>query len=467
MKNNSQSTVLLIEDDPIDIHIYQKILKNEPVKLTYIKTGVDALAYLQQITPTVILLDLGLPDMNGMKILEHVKQQQLSSNVIIVTANNSVKIVVEAMNYGALDFIEKPFQKNRLIVTLRNALQHSILSQKVYSYEKELKCHQYYDIIGASQSMQAIYHIIDNVAKSNASVLITGETGTGKELCAQAIHQESQRKNKPFIAVNCAAITKELMESGIFGHVKGAFTGAVSDRQGAALMAKDGTLFLDEIGDMDLMLQSKLLRFIQDSTFYKVGSDKLEKVDIRFICATNRDLKSDIKVGRFRKDLYYRLNVVPIFLPPLRERGDDILLLARTFLEEYVLAEQKSFKVFAPEVEQIFLHYEWPGNVREMQNFIERVVLLNDGQIVTINMLPTYFSETSSNSNEPVSKIPLSIPYIIDTSPKIIRTLEEVEKEAIQEAINFCHGNVTQAAKLLKVSHATIYRRLQKWDILP
>ncbi len=462
--NSSQSTVLLIEDDPIVIQTYQSFLKNEPVKLTYIKTGVDALAYLQQITPTVILLDLGLPDMNGMKILEYVKQQQLSSNVIIVTANNSVKIVVEAMNYGALDFIEKPFQKNRLIVTLRNALQHSILSQKVYSYEKELKCHQYHDIIGASQSMQAIYHIVDNIAKSNASVLITGETGTGKELCAQAIHQESQRKNKPFIAVNCAAITKELMESGIFGHVKGAFTGAVSDRQGAALMAKDGTLFLDEIGDMDLTLQSKLLRFIQDSAFYKVGSDKLEEVDIRFICATNRDLQSDIKVGRFRKDLYYRLNVVPIFLPPLRERGDDILLLARTFLKKYVLLEQKSFKAFTPEVEQIFLHYEWPGNVREMQNFIARVVLLNDGQIVTTAMLPTYFSEISSNSNEPVSKIPLSSPHNIDTPP--IRPLEEVEKEAIQEAINFCHGNVIQAAKLLKVSHATIYRRLQKWGIL-
>ena len=453
--DSSQSTVLLIEDNLTVTNMYQIFLKNEPVKLTCLKTGANALAYLQQTTPTVILLDLGLPDMNGMKILEHVQQQQLSSSVIVVTADKSVKIVVEAMRYGAFDFIEKPFQKNRLIVTLRNALQHNVLSKKVEIYENKLKHQRYHSLIGVSQPMQAIYHIIDNIAKSNASVLITGETGTGKELCAQAIHKESQRQKKPFIVINCAAITKDLMESEIFGHVKGAFTDAVSDRQGAASMAKEGTLFLDEIGDMDLKLQSKLLRFVQDGTFYKVGSDELEKVDIRFICATNHDLQSDIKVGLFRDDLYYRLNVISISLPSLHERGDDILLLARIFLQEYAVVEQKSFKAFAPEVEQIFLRYGWPGNIREMQNIIERIVLLNDGKMVTIDMLPTYLFSPI----EPAPKIPPSTP------PKIIRPFEEVEKETIQEAIKFCHGNVMQAAKLLKISQATIYRRLQKWGI--
>ena len=237
----------------------------------------------------------------------------------------------------------------------------------------------------------------------------------------------------------------------------------MSDRQGAASMAKDGTLFLDEIGDMDLMLQSKLLRFVQDGTFYKVGSDKLEKVDIRFICATNHDLRSDIKVGRFRKDLYYRLNVISISLPALRERGDDILLLARIFLQEYAVAEHKSFEAFALEVEQIFWRYGWPGNIREMQNIIERIVLLNDGKMVITKMLPSYLFEISSNLIEP-AEIPLPTPYVIDTA-KIIRPFEEVEKETILEAIKFCHGNVMQAAKLLKISQATIYRRLQKWGI--
>ena len=219
--DNSQPIVLLLEDDLIVTKTYQIFLKNEPVKLTCLKTGANALAYLQQTTPTVILLDLGLPDMNGMKILEYVQQQQLSSSVIVVTADKSVKIVVEAMRYGAFDFIEKPFQKNRLIVTLRNALQHNVLSKKVEIYEHKLKHQRYHSLIGVSQPMQAIYHIIDNIAKSNASVLITGETGTGKELCAQAIYKESQRQNKPFIAINCAAITKDLMESGIFDMLKG------------------------------------------------------------------------------------------------------------------------------------------------------------------------------------------------------------------------------------------------------
>jgi len=464
--DSSQPTVLLIEDDLIFTEIYLAYLENEQVKLTRMETGTKALEYLQKNTPTVILLDLGLPDMNGMEILEHVQQRQLSSNVIIVTADNSIEIVVKAMRYGAFDFLEKPLQKNRLIVTLRNALQHNVLSQKVDFYKNKLKQQRYNNIIGISQPMQAVYHIIGNIAKSNASVLITGETGTGKELCAQAIHKESQRKDKPFIAINCAAITKDLMESGIFGHVKGAFTGAMTDRQGAASMAKDGTLFLDEIGDMDLMLQSKLLRFVQEGTFYKVGSDKLEKMNIRFVCATNRDLRSDIKFGRFREDLYYRLNVVPIFLPPLREREDDILLLARIFLKEYVLASQKSFKAFSPEVEQIFLRYEWPGNIREMQNLIERVVLLNNGQMVTTDMLPTYLFEVSSSLIEQRGT-PLSTSHVINTPPKVIRSLEEVEKKAILEAIKFYQGNIIQAATLLEISPATIYRRLKKWGIPP
>ena len=322
-------------------------------------------------------------------------------------------------------------------------------------------CHQYHSLIGASPSMQNIYHKIDKVAKSNASVLITGETGTGKELCASAIHKESHRNNKPFIVLNCATIPKELMESEFFGYVPGAFTGALKTKQGFAYQATNGTLFLDEIGDMDITLQSKLLRLVQDGSFYKLGSDKLEKVNIRFICATHRVLPLEIKAGRFREDLYHRLNVIPINLPPLRERGNDILLLTQHFLKKYTRIENKTFQNFTQQIEQIFLSYRWPGNIRELQNVIKRIVVLNEEQSLSSDTLLTYLRENSVHSFEPEAQV-LDLSVV---EAKKIRPLEEVEKEAILEAVNFCHGNVVLAAELLKVSKATLYRRLRKWGI--
>ncbi len=315
MKIDPEMTLFIVEDDPDIAKLYQAFLYNEPYHVTYVDNGADALAQIQQTVPDTILLDLGLPDMDGMEILKFINEQQLPCSVVIATAQGSIDLAVQAMRYGAFDFIVKPFDEQRLAITLRNALRHQRLSRTVDLYKKKFERTHYYGFIGASPPMQAIYQIIENAASSKATVFITGESGTGKEICAEAIHQQGPRKDKPFIAINCAAIPKELMESEIFGHVKGAFTGAVTERTGAAILADGGSLFLDEICEMDLGLQSKLLRFIQTGLVQKVGSNKLIKVDVRFICATNRDPFMEVQEGRFREDLYYRLHVIPKIMP--------------------------------------------------------------------------------------------------------------------------------------------------------
>ncbi len=318
--------------------------------------------------------------------------------------------------------------------------------------------------IGISLPMQKIYKKIQKIAKSKASVFITGESGTGKELCAQTVHQLSQRK--PFIALNCAAIPYNLLESELFGHVKGAFTGADKARQGTASLADSGTLFLDEVGELDVDLQCKLLRFIQTGTFYSVGSHKLKTVDIRFICATNSNPIAKIKAGSFREDLYYRLNVVSISLPPLRERGEDILLLAQTFLNKYAQEEHKHFKNLTQEAAQILLQYSWPGNVRQLENFIHNLVLLNAGKNITAAMVIDALEEAQVLSTELMqsekSKSSISPTCCISA----IRPLWQVEKEAIMKALKYCQGSVEQAAKMLEIGPATIYRKKQQWKEL-
>jgi len=292
--------------------------------------------------------------------------------------------------------------------------------------------------------------MIDSVITSRARVLITGESGTGKELCAEAIHKKSALRDKPFIVLNCGAFPKNLVETQLFGHVKGAFTGAVSNRRGAAEQANGGVLFLDEIGELDLASQAILLRFVQTMTFHPVGSDTLKKVDVRLICATNRDLLADIKTGRFRHDLYYRLDVFNIHLPPLRDREDDVFLLAQHFLSRY--AENKSFVGFAPETLALFKRYDWPGNVRELKYLIYKIVLLNKGKYVTPDMLPVPLDDLSNVPEE-----------VHEVAP--IKKLSQVEKETILEAIEYCNGNVVQAANLLGIGKTTIYDRLRTWGI--
>jgi two-component system repressor protein LuxO len=345
----------------------------------------------------------------------------------------------------------------------------SISFEELVKSEKRLSRERYHDFIGASMPMQTVYQMIDKVAASKAAILITGETGTGKELCAEAIHKESKRADKPFVVCNCAAIPENLQESHLFGHLKGAFTGANENRKGLVSQAAGGTLFLDEIGELPLLMQSTLLRFMQTKTFSKVGNHQLEKVNVRFICATNRNLLTEVKARRFREDLYHRLNVIEIELPALRKRGQDILLLAKFFLHQFAKEEQKDIQSFSAEAEKKLLSYEWFGNVRQLQNTIHKVVLLNGGKVITAEMLAAKIDKKVDNDVHPNQcnsmncKDNLSLSHIARFSNNIIRPFEEIEKETILKTIEDCNGNVCKAARVLKISHGTIYNKLKGW----
>ncbi|MGL6554874.1 sigma-54-dependent Fis family transcriptional regulator [Aeromonas jandaei] len=456
--------VLLVEDTRSLAVVYEQYLRQDGYEVVLADCGQQALEVLLTSPPPVVLLDLELPDMSGMEILQQITEQQLPCAVVVITAHGSVDVAVEAMRLGAFDFLTKPFDSKRLCATARNALKHQQLSSLVAHYRENFERQSFFGFIGASMAMQAVYRIIESAAPSKATVFITGESGTGKEVCAEAIHQCSPRREQPFIALNCAAIPHDLMESEIFGHVKGSFTGAQGDRKGAASLADGGTLFLDEICEMDLDLQSKLLRFIQTGTLQRVGSGKLETVDVRFICATNRDPLLEVKAGRFREDLYYRLHVIPLYLPPLRERGEDILLLARSLLQNYAKEENKRFRDFDAAAARVLLDYPWPGNVRELQNVVRNIVVLNDKELVSPDILPPPLNGVRTLS---VTAAATQQPAATSTTPVVggpIRPLWLVEKEVIEQAIASCDGNIPKAAALLEISPSTIYRKKQGWE---
>lgn len=461
MKSKNYPSVLLIEDSQSLSLVYQDYLRNEKIELHHVENGTKALEFIESNLPEVVFLDLNLPDMDGMDILKSIHQQKQPCTVVIITAHGSVDIAVDAMRYGAFDFLEKPFNGKRLLVTLRNALNSRSLHDEVDQYRQDNR-KQFHGFIGASLPMQSVYRIIESAAPSKATVFITGESGTGKEVCAEAIHKQSPRKKQPFIALNCAAIPHDLMESEIFGHVKGAFTGAASERKGAAMLANGGTLFLDEICEMDIDLQSKLLRFIQTGSIQKVGSSKTEEVDVRFVCATNRNPQDEVKAGRFREDLFYRLHVIPVQLPALRERENDILLIADNFLSTYSAEEHKEFSGMTPECEVIFLNYPWPGNIRELQNAIRNIIVLNNAPLIQKEMLPPPLNAFDTCKVEKQSLIAKDSIEINAEGDDII-PLCQVEKQAIERAISHCDGNIPQAAALLDVSPSTIYRKRQSW----
>lgn len=447
--------LLMVEDTASVAALYRSYLTPLEIDINIVGTGREAIESIAHRELDLILLDLRLPDMTGMDVLHAVKQRSPDVPVIFMTAHGSIDTAVEAMRHGAQDFLIKPCEADRLRVTVNNAIRKA---SKLKNEADNPGNQNYQGFIGSSQTMLAVYRTIDSAASSKASIFITGESGTGKEVCAEAIHAASRRGDKPFIAINCAAIPKDLIESELFGHVKGAFTGAATDRQGAAELADGGTLFLDELCEMDLDLQTKLLRFIQTGTFQKVGSSKMKSVDVRFVCATNRDPWKEVQEGRFREDLYYRLYVIPLHLPPLRERGDDVIEIAYSLLGYMSKEEGKGFVRLAPEVVERFKQYEWPGNVRQLQNVLRNVVVLNEGREITLNMLPPPLNQPSESiiSVPKASAAPVSVHEIFP--------LWMTEKQAIEKAIEACDGNIPRAAGYLDVSPSTIYRKLQTWN---
>jgi two-component system repressor protein LuxO len=448
--------VLLVEDDPTLSRLYVAYLERAGVTPYHAATVAAAKATLEQIRPSVVLLDLILPDGHGFEVLQALRDGNSDAPVIVVTSGGSISSAVESMRAGAYDFLVKPFSPERLQVTLTNALELRRLKRIERTFTAEGTSDGFESFIGVSPAMQVVYRMIRDAAPSKAAIFVTGESGTGKELAAEAIHRRSPRVNAPFVAMNCSAMPRDLVESELFGHVKGAFTGAHASRDGLAARADGGTMFLDEIGEMDLPLQAKLLRFIQTGTYQPVGSDALKKVDVRFVCATNRDPLDEISAGRFREDLYYRLNVVPITMPALRERGTDIILIARHYLNQFAAEEGKSFDGFDPEAERLLMAYPWPGNVRQLSNVVRNVVVLSPSGVATAAMLPAVVRAAA----------PLPIAASIGhapTSSQGIRPMAAVEREAIEAALIEAGGNVGRAAALLEIDASTIYRKKREW----
>lgn len=460
----TNNNVLIVEDSGSIAVVYESWLTRAGFSVQIVENGEQALDLIRQGEFRVVLLDLQLPDISGLDVLDAIAAEELGVTVVVVTASGSIMTAVDAMRRGAYDFVVKPAAEERLVTTTRNAMEREVLQKAVIqiraSYAKKSDTHGF---IGNSLPMIAVYKTIDAVAQSSASVFITGESGTGKELCAEAIHKASPRRKAQFVALNCAAIPKDLIESEIFGHLKGAFTGATSDRDGAAMAADGGTLFLDEICEMDISLQSKLLRFLQTGTVQKVGSDKLAKVDVRIVCATNRNPVQEVEEGRFREDLYYRLHVVPVLLPPLRERGTDVVDIARDLLTTISSEEGKTFAAFASDAEDLLLSHRWPGNVRELQNVIRNAVILNDGETLEAEML-----NIAGATLVPSRTGRASAPSTVDDADRIELNLSQpfadIEREIIEAAIIHCGNSIPKASQMLDLSPSTIYRKKEGWE---
>ncbi|EIT7025578.1 sigma-54 dependent transcriptional regulator [Vibrio vulnificus] len=491
-----RAKVLLVEDSTSLAILYKQYVKDEPYDIFHVETGRDAIQFIERNTPQLVILDLKLPDMSGEDVLDWINQNDVPTAVIIATAHGSVDIAVSLMNKGAEDFLEKPIKADRLKTSIAVHLKRAKLEHLVENMQSRFDRPRYHGFIGACLPMQAVYKTIDSVAPTTASVFINGESGTGKEVCAEAIHKQSLRKDKPFIAINCGAIPRDLMESEIFGHLKGAFTGATTDRKGAAMLANGGTLFLDELCEMELEMQKKLLRFLQTGTFTPLGGSKEIKVDVRIICATNREPLKEVEEGRFREDLYYRVHVVPIEMPPLRERGNDIVELANHFLKTYAKEDGKKFNSISKEAQSILKKYNWPGNVRQLQNIIRNIVVLNDDNQLNMEHLPAQLTTKPQTVKEPakLSTPPQPVQAVIQEmrnghealnhhsletqtskanplahnafhhSDGSIRPMWQIEREAIQNAIAFCDGNVISAAVMLELSPSTVYRKKQAWE---
>ncbi len=452
--------VLIVEDVPALAETYAAFLRTDGCHVDIAGSGRQALAALAIRPPEVMVLDVNLPDVNGLAILREIRDRQLPTDVIVVTSQVSISLAVTAMQQGAFDYLTKPFTADRLRVTVRNALERRRLETQVAAVQDEVGRDQFCGFIGRSMAMQSIYRILTNAAASSAAVLVTGERGTGKRLCGQALHKLSRRRQKPFVEVDCAALSQDQLDAEIFGRWARV---ATADREGALLRANGGTLFLDEVCDLGLALQDKLLGFLQTGSVQRIDEDRPRPVDVRLVCATARDPRAEIAAGRFSEELLYRLEIIPVRMPPLRERDDDVLLLARHFLREVALEERKTFKEFSPEAEAALLAHDWPGNTRELRSVLRGIVVLNEGEWIEAGMLPDGLRRPGSvgagaarlHSNEPL----LAQPHSDGIEP-----LRNVVRRAVEEAIRKSGGNIPRAAAALEVTAASLYRHLQAWQ---
>jgi Nif-specific regulatory protein len=458
-KDEFKKTILVVDDEIGTRESLKMILKSD-YQVFLAKNAEETFQQLETQPFELILLDIILPDMDGLRVLEKIKQKDPEQMVIMITATKTIKTAVEAMKLGAYDYVTKPFDVDELRLIISRALSTQALKEENQRLWMEIdRSFGFDNIIGKSKVMRDIFKIVHQVANTRSTVLIMGESGTGKELIARAIHYHSPRKNHPFVTINCAAIPDTLIESELFGHEKGAFTNAIERKLGRFEIAHQGTLFLDEIGELSLMTQAKILRFLEEKEFNRVGGSKTIKVDVRLIAATNKDLPQQVKRGEFREDLFYRINVVPILLPPLRERKEDIPLLIEHFIKKFNSENQKNVKGITSEALQALMNYDWPGNVRELENLIERVVALTQNEYIRPEELPIPFTSISRTNGLKES--------VLSGKLSFIKAEEEFEREIILDALRRTKFVQSHAAELLGISRRILKYKMDKLGITP
>jgi two-component system response regulator AtoC len=445
--------VLVVDDEENLRHYLQLVLGEAGYQVAIAQDGEEALEKMQRQSWDIILCDIKMPKMDGMTLLKTAKKKGLEGTIIMMSAYGTVDTAVEAMKIGAYDYVSKPFNADEIILTLKKAEERERLREENIRLRDEVR--RDYDlenIVAQSEQMRTIFDLIKKVAQHKSSVLITGESGTGKELVARAIHYNSDRKNNPLISVNCGAIPDNLLESELFGHVKGAFTDAVKSKRGLFEMAHEGTMFLDEVGELPQNLQVKLLRVLQDGEIRRVGDTQASHVDVALIAATAKDLAAEVKNNRFREDLYYRLNVLPIHIPPLRERKEDIPHLVNYFIDVYNKKLGLGIKGVAKDAIERFLQYPWPGNVRELENMIERAMILAEGDIIVVEGLLMYMQRDEE-------------PGPGSSGLSIKKNAKEMEIRLIKEALNQTGGNRLRAARILEISHKALLYKLKDYGL--
>lgn len=453
----SSSHILIVDDDTNHLKTLQTIVRSWGYQVFTADDGAKAVESVKARPFALILMDVRMAHMSGIEALKQIKQYNPAIPILIMTAYSSVDSAVEALKAGAYDYLTKPLDFEVLKIGLARALEHSGLKSENATLKSKLSAdYELKNIIGKSQPMKALIDMMAMIAPSEATILITGESGTGKELIAKSIHHNSQRKDRPLVVVNCAALTETLLESELFGHEKGAFTGADRRREGRFMQADKGTIFLDEIGETSAAMQAKLLRVIQEREIQRVGGEETLRVDVRILAATNRNLEEDVKNGKFREDLFYRLNVVTLRIPPLRERQDDVPLLAQHFLAKYATKNHKRVKGFSPLAMDMLLKYAWPGNVRELENVIERAVILLPDEHVTEKELPATITESYAEKGDWVAP-----PQPVAAN----RPLEEIEREAILATLEASAGNKSETARRLGINRKTLHKKLKDFGI--
>ncbi|RMH65582.1 MAG: sigma-54-dependent Fis family transcriptional regulator [Calditrichaeota bacterium] len=449
-----KTRILVVEDEHDTLELMAEVFEKKGYIVEKASNGIEALRAIKVNEPDIILSDIFMPGMNGMELLDNLSKEYAHIPVIMVTAYGTIDNAVEAMKLGAKDYITKPLRFEELTAKVERITQlSSLIKENEFLLNKLQQKYDFTNIIGKTAKIKDLLELVRDVAVTNATVLIRGESGTGKELIANAIHYNSQRMKRPFIKVNCAVLAESLLESELFGHVKGAFTGAIKDKVGRFELANGGTLFLDEIGDISLKMQSQLLRVLQYGEFERVGGTETMKVDVRIIAATNKNLEEAMEKGEFRQDLFYRLNVIPITVPPLRERREDIQYLVSHFIEKFNKIYGKNIREITPKAMSILKNYDYPGNIRELENLIERIVVLNRGEVIDVNNLPAIVPSGSQENGH------------LNTEGGLTQAVEEFERKLILQALEENGYNKVQTAKALKINRSTFNSKLKKYNI--